>query len=93
MDSSVFILYSILFFIVPRRFSCCGSNCFMFKCRIFVLVGPYVYLHPYIYLHIRVFSYIRVTACVTASPMAYDTLSWYKYLIVNLVFSHLGISF
>ena len=22
--------------------------------------------------------------------LAYDTFSWYKYLIVNLVFSHLG---
>ena len=25
-----------------------------------------------------------------AAPSAYDMFSWYKYLIVNLVFSHLG---
>ena len=25
-----------------------------------------------------------------AAHSAYDTFSWYKYLIVNLVFSHLG---
>ena len=27
-----------------------------------------------------------------AAHLAYDMFSWYKYLIVNLVFSHLGFS-
>ena len=37
---------------------------------------------------IKVYSYILVWKI--AAHSAYDMFSWYKYLIVNLVFSHLG---
>ena len=33
---------------------------------------------------------LRVRLGKIAAHSAYDMLSWYKYLIVNLVFSHLG---
>ena len=39
--------------IVPRRYFCCGSSCFVFWSRIFVLFEPYVRFH--------IFSSVRVT--------------------------------
>ena len=30
-----------IFLIVPRRYFCCGSNCFVFRSRIYVLFEPY----------------------------------------------------
>ena len=44
---------SNVFKIVPRRYLCCGSNCFVFWSRIFVLFEPYVRFH--------IFSSVRVT--------------------------------
>ena len=38
---------------VPRRYFCCGSNCFVFWSRVFVLFEPYVRFH--------IFSSVRVT--------------------------------
>ena len=52
----------------------------MFKS--FVLLAPYVCFH--------MFSYIKVTEWPPigkiAAHSAYDMFSWYKYLIVSLVF-------
>ena len=31
--------------VFQRRYFCCGSNCFVFWSRIFVLFGPYVRFH------------------------------------------------
>ena len=49
-------------------------------------------LAPYVCLHI--FSYVKVTEWPSigkiAAHSAYEMFSWYKYLIVSLVFSHLG---
>ena len=49
-------------------------------------------LAPYVCLHI--FSYVKVTEWPPigkiAAHSAYEMFSWYKYLIVSLVFSHLG---
>ena len=49
-------------------------------------------LVPYVCFHI--FSYVSVSEWPPigkiAAHSAYDKFSWYKYLIVNLVFSHLG---
>ena len=57
----------------------------MFK--IFVLLAPYVCFHS--------FSLVWVTELPPigkiAAHSAYDMFSWYKYLFVNLVFSHLGV--
>ena len=44
---------SNVFNIVPRRYFCCGSSCFVFWSRIFVLFEPYVRFH--------IFSSVRVT--------------------------------
>ena len=44
---------SNVFNIVPRRYFCCGSNCFVFWSRFFVLFEPYVRFHIY--------SSVRVT--------------------------------
>ena len=56
----------------------------MFK--IFVLLAPYLCFHN--------FSWVWVTEWPPigkiAAHLAYDMFSWYNYLIVNLVFSHLG---
>ena len=56
----------------------------MFK--FFVLLAPYVCYH--------IFSQVKVTEWPPtgkiAAHTAYDMFSWYKYLIINLVFSHLG---
>ena len=41
----------ILFLIVPRRYFCCGSICFMFWCRFFVLFESYVC--TFLYLHLK----------------------------------------
>ena len=49
-------------------------------------------LAPYVCLHI--FSYVKVTEWPPigkiAGHSAYVMFSWYMYLIVSLVFSHLG---
>ena len=49
-------------------------------------------LAPYVCLHI--FSEVKVTEwppiVKIAAHSAYEMFSWYKYLIVSLVFSHLG---
>ena len=49
-------------------------------------------LAPYVCLHIL--SYVKVTEWPPigkiAAHSAYEMFSWYKYLIVSLVFSHLG---
>ena len=49
-------------------------------------------LAPYVCYHI--FSKVKVTEWPPigkiAAHSAYDMYSWYKYLIVSLVFSHLG---
>ena len=49
-------------------------------------------LAPYVCFHI--FSYVKVTEWPPigkiAAHSAYEMFSWYKYLIVSLVFSHLG---
>ena len=49
-------------------------------------------LAPYVGFHI--FSYVKVTEWPPigkiAAHSAYEMFSWYKYLIVSLVFSHLG---
>ena len=49
-------------------------------------------LVPYVRFHI--FSYVKVTEWPPigkiAAHSAYEMFSWYKYLIVSLVFSHLG---
>ena len=54
--------------------------------KVFVLLAPYVCFH--------IFSWVKVTEWPPigkiAAHSAYDMFSWYKYLIVNLVFSHLG---
>ena len=53
--------------------------------NIFVLLVPYVCLH--------IFSEVKVTEWPPigkiAAHSAYEMFSWYKYLIVSLVFSHL----
>ena len=47
-------------------------------------------LAPYVCFHI--FSYVTEWPPIgkIAAHSAYDMFSWYKYLIVSLVFSHLG---
>ena len=49
-------------------------------------------LAPYVCLHI--FSEVKVTEWPPigkrAAHSAFEMFSWYKYLIVSLVFSHLG---
>ena len=44
---------NFLLLIVPRRYFCCGSNCFVFWSRMFVLFEPYV--------RFFVFNSVRVT--------------------------------
>ena len=43
---------------------------------------------PYVCFHILVTEWPPIGKI--AAHSAYDMFSWYKYLIVNLVFSHLG---
>ena len=49
-------------------------------------------LAPYVCFHI--FSYVKVTEWPPIGKIgahsAYEMFSWHKYLIVSLVFSHLG---
>ena len=61
--------------------------CFMPWClKLFVLLAPYVCFH--------IFNYVKVTEWPPigkiAAHSAYDMFSWYKYLIVSLVFLYLG---
>ena len=44
---------NFILLIVPRRYLCCGSNCFVIWSRMFVLFEPYVRFH--------IFSSVRVT--------------------------------
>ena len=49
----------------------------------------FVLLAPYVCLHVLVgFKWPPIGKIAALS--GYDMFSWYKYLIVNLVFSHLG---
>ena len=54
--------------------------------NIFVLLAPYVCFH--------IFSKVKVTdwppIVKIAAHSAYEMFSWYRYVIVSLVFSHLG---
>ena len=54
--------------------------------EIFVLLAPYASFH--------IFSQVKVTEWPPigkiAAHSAYEKFSWYQYLIVGLVFSHLG---
>ena len=54
--------------------------------RIFVQFGPKVRFHIFILCS----SNGVATYCEIAAHSAYEMFSWYKYLIVSLVFSHLG---
>ena len=49
-----------------------------------MLFAPYICFHIFNQLGNRVTAYWEI-----AAHLAYDMFSWYKYLIVNLVFSHL----
>ena len=51
---------------------------------IFVLLAPYVCLH----ILVKVTEWPPIGKI--AAHSAYEMFSWYKYLIVSLVFSHLG---
>ena len=44
---------NFILLIVPMRYLCCGSNCFVFGSRILLLFEPYVRFH--------IFSSVRVT--------------------------------
>ena len=67
--------------IVPRRYFCDGSFCFLSWClKFFCAVGALCF-------HI-VNGWPPIGKIAAYS--AYDMFSWYKYLVVNLVFSHLG---
>ena len=54
--------------------------------KMFVLLAPYVCFH--------IFSKVKITEWPPiwkiATNSAYEMFSWYKCLIVSLVFSHLG---
>ena len=54
-----------------------------------MLLAPYVCLHMYVCIFL-----VKVTEWPPigkiAAHSAYEMFSWYKYLIVSLVFSHLG---
>ena len=54
----------------------------VFKC--FVLLAPYVCFH----ILVKVTEWPPIGKI--AAHSAYDMFSWYKYLIIHLVFSHLG---
>ena len=63
---------------------------------LYVLVFKiFVLLAPYVKLCFHTFSLVKVTEWPhigkIAAHSACEMLSWYKYLIVSLVFSHLGI--
>ena len=53
--------------------------------KIFVLLAPYVF--SYFYLN-KVTEWPPIGKI--AAHSAYEMFSWYQYLIVGLVFSHLG---
>ena len=63
-----------MFLIVPSLYFCGGSFCFMSWC-----LNCFVLLAPYV-----------CSVGKIAAHSAYEMFSWYKYLIVSLVFSHLG---
>ena len=54
--------------------------------EIFVLLAPYVCFH--IFSSVKVTEWPRIGKI--AAHSAYEMFSWYQYLIVGLVFSHLG---
>ena len=76
--------------IVPSRYFCCGSICFIFWSRFFVLFEPCVSFHS--------LSEVRVTEWPTIGKELLTRLTYmfskyenkYKILTVNLMFSHLG---
>ena len=51
-----------------------------------MLLAPYVCFH--IFSQVKVTEWPRIGKI--AAHSAYETCSWYKYLIVSLVFSHLS---
>ena len=62
---------NFVFLVVPGRYFCGGSVCFVFWSRFFALFEPYVRFH--------IFSSVRVTEWVAywgiAAHSAYDTFS------------------
>ena len=59
--------------------------CFMFWClKLFVLLAPYVCFHILVKFRYNVTEWPPIGKI--AAHSAYDMFSWYKYLIVNLVF-------
>ena len=71
--------------IVPRRYFCGGSFCFMSWCLKFLCCWRLLYVFIFL-VYVTEWPPIGKIA----AHSAYDMFSWYKYLIVNLVFSHLG---
>ena len=74
---SIYAPSTFILLIVRRRYFCCGSTCFVFWSRRFVLFEPNVRFH----------SFSRVTEWPPigkkAAHSSYDMFPKYKYLIVN----------
>ena len=70
---------------VPSRYFCGGSFCFMSWCLIFLCCWRLMYV--FIFL-VKVTDWPPIGKI--AAHSAYEMFSWYRYLIVSLVFSHLG---
>ena len=64
---------------------CGGSFCFMSLCLIFLYCWRLMYV--FIFL-VTVTEWPPIG--IIAAHSAYEMFSWYRYLIVSLVFSHLG---
>ena len=71
--------------IVPRRYFCGGSYCFMSWCLKFWCCWRLMYVIIFL---VKVTEWPPIGNI--AAHSAYDMFSWYKYLNVNLVFSRLG---
>ena len=47
-DEYHFVINIFILLAVPRRYFCCRSNCFMFRCLICVLFAPLMYVLIYL---------------------------------------------
>ena len=70
------------------RYFCGGSYCFMSWCLNVCAVLRLMYVFIFL-IFVLVTEWPPIGKI--AAHSAYDVFSWYKYLIVNLVFSNLGV--
>ena len=83
-------IFSFEEMLFPRQVFCTNLLLLWFY-LFYVLKSNFCAVLTLIHVRFHSFSQVQVTEWKIAAHSAYDMLSKYKYLIVNLIFSHLGV--